>query len=124
MAAAFYNALTGTHNADSAGTYVEKPGQTLLERKLERPGKSFVVDAMNEIGINIEANKSTQLTKDMLENYDAVISMAGTRYTPKWLAEAPNYTYWKIQDPLARSYAITARTRDTIKQKIEDFIGL
>lgn len=93
MATAFYNSFTRSDLADSAGTHVEKPGQISRERKLERSGKSFVVDVMNEVGIDLGANICTQLTPEMLANYDKVISMAGKRYSPTWLANAPNYTY-------------------------------
>lgn len=118
MAAAFYNQLTQTKDADSAGIHVEKPGQTLQERKKERPGRSFVVDAMHEIGIDVSSAVSTQLTKEMLSQYESVINMAGKRFTPKWLAEAPNYTYWQVDDPRGRNHEVTVRARDAVKQRV------
>jgi protein-tyrosine-phosphatase len=123
MAVMIYNKLKSGHGADSAGTHVEKPGQTLLERKKELPGKSFVVDVMKDIGIDVSSNVSTQLTQDMLSKYDVVVSMAGKRYIPVWLAKAPNYIYWKITDPMGRSHVATATARDAIYKKISESIG-
>ena len=122
MAAAFYNQLTNTKDADSAGTHVENPGQTLLERKLWRPGHSFVVDVMAESGIDVTKSVSTQLNPDMLKKYGLIVSMAGKRYTPKWLADSPNYMFWKIRDPMGRSHDATARARDIVKKNIEELI--
>lgn len=121
MAEAIFNKLTNSHNADSAGTYVDDPGETLEQRK-KRIGKSYAVDVMNDNGFSANEKKQTQLTKEMLLNYDMVISMAGKRYTPTWLAAAPNYTYWKISDPGARSYKVTDKTRVLIEKKIREII--
>lgn len=123
MAAAFYNKQTNTHDADSMGTHVEKSGQTLLARKLERPDKSFVVDVMKEVGINIEQRVSTQLTKEVLSKYDLIINMAGKHYTPKWLSNAPNYVYWKVRDPMGRSRSITAGAREKVFKKVQELIA-
>lgn len=123
MATAFYNKLSSTHDADSAGTHVEKPGQSLLERKQERNGQSFVIDAMADTGIDISHAVRTQLTRDMVEKYDLVINMSGKLYTPKWLAEMPNYTYWKVTDPAGRNLKVTITARNIIKQKVTDLLN-
>ena len=121
MAEAIYNRLTSSRDADSAGTYVERPGETLIARK-KRIGISYAVDVLTNSGYNVENLEQTQLTKEMLDKYDRVISMAGKRYTPKWLADAPNYVYWKIEDPGARAYTITDKTRKLIEAKIQEII--
>lgn len=121
MAEALYNQLTLSHNAESAGTYVEQPDETLGQRK-KRIGKSFVVDVMNAYGLPIDSKKQTQLTKEMLKKYDLVVNMSAKRYTPAWLSSAPNYTYWKIRDPKARGYNVTAMTRKLIERKVREII--
>jgi arsenate reductase len=122
MAAAFYNKLSGTNNAESAGTHVWKPGQTLLERKHELKGKSYIVDVMAEEGIDVSNAVQTQLTKDMLKNYDLVVNMAGVKYTPKWLKDSPNYEFWKVRDAMGRNHQVTVRARDAVKQKVTDLL--
>jgi protein-tyrosine-phosphatase len=98
MAASFYNHLTGTKNANSAGTEVEMPGETLGERR-KRRGGTFVITAMADEGIDVSDNIATQLTPKMLENYDVIISMADEKYTPVWLSNNPRYVSWVIEDP-------------------------
>jgi protein-tyrosine-phosphatase len=121
MAEAIYNKLTNTQDADSAGTHAEKPGETLGDRK-KRIGGSYLVDLMTDKGYDVGRKVQTQLTKGMLEEYNLVINMAGKRYTPSWLSSAPNYAYWKIQDPTGRSYEITERIMIQIEAKIKEMI--
>lgn len=118
MAEAIYNRLTSSQDASSAGTHAEKPGETLGDRK-NRIGGSFLVDLMTDKGYKIKGKTQTQLTKEMPGEYDVVISMAAKRFTPKWLSSAPNYVYWKIQDPKGRSYEITNRIMLQIEEKIK-----
>ncbi len=122
MAEAFYNSLTKTTDAKSAGTYADNLGQTLGERKKQRPGKSFVVDVMKESDIDISGAVIKQISKDDLNKYDLLVSMAGKKYTPKWLSSSPKYVYWKIRDPMGRSHDLTAKARDIVKQHVEDLI--
>ena len=122
MAEAIYNKLTETQDADSAGTHVEIPGETLADRK-KRVGRSNAVDVMNDFGLNPNDKQQTQLTKDMLNKYDLVVSMSGKRYTPKWLSSSPNYVYWKINDPNGVPYETTNRTRELIEQKVREIIN-
>lgn len=122
MAEAIYNKLTASTDANSAGTHVEKPGETLGDRK-RRIGGSFLVDLMTDEGYGVNQKVQTQLTKEMLKDYDVVISMAGKRYTPVWLSSALNYVYWKVQDPKGRSYEITKRIMRQIEQRICQLIS-
>lgn len=122
MAEMIYNKLTESNDADSAGTHAEKPGETLGQRK-KRIGKSFVVDVMKDNNMSVENKKQTQVTKSMLEKYDLVIGMGAKRYTPKWLADSPNYIYWKIRDPKAQGYSTTNNTRLSIERKIKELIA-
>lgn len=122
MAKAFYNHFTKTNDAESAGTNVQHEGQTLLERRKERPGASFVVNVMKEVDIDISQSVTTQLARSDLSKYDLIVNMSGKKYTPKWLAEAPNYLYWKIRDPMGRNHNVTVRARDIIRKNVEDLI--
>jgi len=122
MAEAIYRDLTSSNDADSAGTHAEQSGETLGQRR-KRIGKSYVVDVMNDHNLPIENKKQTQLTKDMLKDYDLVVGMAAKKYTPRWLAESPNYVYWKIRDPKARGYSTTNNTMKTIEKKIKELLA-
>ncbi len=122
MAEAIYNNLTNSNNAESAGTHVDKPGETLGQRK-KRIGASLVVDVMNDVNMSIDNNKRKQLTKDMLKHYDRIINMSPKKYTPTWLAKSPNYVYWKIRDPMSRGYTTTDNTRKTIENNVKRLLA-
>ena len=122
MAEAWYNLLTETRDAESAGTHVDEPGQTLAERKIEHPGASFTVDVMNDAGVDVSSAYRTSVTPELIKNYDLVVNMAAEKYTPKWLSSAPNYVFWEISDPMGHSYERTANVRDEIKQRVEELI--
>jgi protein-tyrosine-phosphatase len=118
MAEAIYNRLTNSTDASSAGTRVDGENETLSEFAKRPEVTSFTLDVMRDDGYNLEDKRQTQLTQNMLGNYDLVVSMAGKRYTPQWLANSPNYEYWKISDPKGRSYAVTKHTKDEVERKV------
>jgi protein-tyrosine-phosphatase len=125
MARAFYNQLTGTLNADSAGTDVDHPGQTIEERKEERlaGGHNFyLLDVMNEVGIDISKAKRTQLTEPMLAHYDKIVSIAEKEESPEWLLSTPGVIYWDIEDPRGQDFAANAMTRDLVRKKVIDLV--
>lgn len=121
MAKAYYNHLTHSTDAESAGTEVELPGETLGERRSRR-GRTHVIDSMSEDGINISTHTKTQLTKEMLDKYDLIISMADHQYTPDWLMNHSRFRYWHIDDPGGKAIKDTNVARDAIKSKVLDLI--
>lgn len=78
---------------------------------------------MNDNNMSIESKTQTQLAKNMLKSYDAIIGMAAKRYTPKWLTDSPKYTYRKIRDPKARGYSTTNNTRLKIEAKVQELVS-
>lgn len=96
MAEAIYNRLTKSNDASSAGTHVEGVGMTLSEFNAVPGVSSSTIEVMNDAGYQIGNRRQTQLTKDMIAQYDLIIGMAAKRYTPSWLSRAPHYRYWKI----------------------------
>ena len=63
-------------HAGSAGTRVEKPGETIAERTVYSDGAKNVVASLNEEGIDITGSTRTQIEPEMLDQYDKVIVMA------------------------------------------------
>lgn len=122
MAEKIYNTLTYSKDATSAGTQVLSEGETLAARK-KRVGSSFTIDVMNDNNLPIGNQMQKQLTPAMIDNADLVISMAGKKYTPKWLSTSPKYIYWKIRDPKARSYNVTDKTRIRVESEIKKFLA-
>jgi protein-tyrosine-phosphatase len=123
IAEAIYNRLTNSSNARSAGTHVDGDSETLAQFSQRPEVSSYTLDVMRDAGYDLEDNQQNQLTQDMIKNYDVIISMAAKRYTPQWLANAPNYVYWKITDPKGRSYAVTKHAKDEVEQKVRELIA-
>ena len=122
MAEAIYNRLTNSTDASSAGTQVEGVGETIGEFNNRPEVTSFTLDVMHDAGFDIRDKIQTQLTQDMLTHYDRVINMAAKEFTPLWLSTAPNYTYWKIDDPAGVSYEVTASAKKLIEGRIRELI--
>lgn len=123
MAAELYNKLTGTQDAESAGTQVKHPGKTLSERR-NRRGGTYVIDVMKEDeGIDVAENVRTQFVEDMLDSYDKVISMAHPEYTPEWLSNHPNFIYWEVTDPMDHGADATRKAKQEIEGKIKELIN-
>ncbi len=123
MAAALYNHMTGTQDADSAGTGVDHPGETLGERR-ERVGRTYVIEVMQQKeGIDISASESTPVTPDMLSKYDIVISMAQKEHTPDWLANHPTYHFWDVADPGGKDYDATITALAAVKRHVLAFVA-
>lgn len=122
MAEAIYNRLTKSNDASSAGTVVEGAGETLEEFGKHPNITSFTIEVMRDTGYDVRDKVQTQLTEDMLAQYDQIVSMAAKQYTPAWLANASNYVYWDVDDPAGRSYDITKDAKNEIEQRVKELI--
>jgi protein-tyrosine-phosphatase len=122
MAAELYNKMTGTNDASSAGTEVSRPGKTLQERRSRRGG-TFVIDVMQDEGVDVSRNIRTQLTEGMLDEYDLIINMAQPEYTPAWLKNHSKYTYWFIEDPGGKGLEASRRAKEEIKDRLKALLA-
>ncbi len=114
MAEAFYNEMTDTNDAISAGTAAE-----------EKPQPSpRAIQAMKEVGIAIEGNASTQLTDEMVEHADKII-LFPTNYTPSHLPKLDKVEEWDVIDPgyhTDQGMPLVYEVRDEIKRRVEKLI--
>ena len=130
MAQAFYNHFTKTQNADSAGVNAEKYPTakipTVADFDAHLVAKNLdplaVIDLMREKGIEVGASQRTQLTKDMLRDYDLVINIANRNQTPDWL-KGDNVVWWKIEDPHAESRELAELACDEIEKRVKKLIS-
>jgi protein-tyrosine-phosphatase len=124
MAKAFYNQITSSDDADAAGTTVNEAGQTLLERKATSTSKNFfVLDVMDERGIDMSNFTRMPIGRDVLSKYDRIISMALKEDTPTWLLESPKYTYWHVTDPRGQDLVRTREVRDEIEARVRSLMN-
>ena len=112
-AEALYNHIY-PNQASSAGTAVDIPGQKLRDR----PGARNVVKSMKKIGIDIANRELTQLTEEMLNDFDEVVVMAEPDTIPNYLKENPKFVFWDVDDMKGKDLEETIKLRDQIKQLI------
>ena len=108
MAKGFFNALSSSKSADSAGikpeTYVEP----------------FAIKVMNEVGIDISYYKPKKLTFEMNDRFDVIVTMGcidGCPLTPQKKTIA-----WTIEDPKGKSLDKYREVRDSIRNHVEKLI--
>lgn len=117
-AMALFNKYHPGSHADSAGTNVEKPGETIAERAEYSDGAKHVLICLQEEGLDISHSVRTPVTPEMLDHYDRIINMAEPEKTPDWLRDHPNYEYWEIEDPRYKSLEETVKMQRLIKEKV------
>ena len=130
MAQAFYNHFTKTQNADSVGVNAEKYPTakipTVADFDAHLVAKNLdplaVIDLMREKGIEVGTSQRTQLTKDMLSDYDLVVNIANRNQTPDWL-KGDNVVWWKIEDPHAESRELAELACDEIEKRVKQLIS-
>ena len=110
MAEAFFNRMVeGKAVGFSAGTQITETINPL------------VVEAMQEIGIDISREKPKLLTLDMMDRADKVITM-GCGVEGVCPASFIPTEDWKLEDPAGKPIEIVRRIRDEIKLKVEKLI--
>jgi len=110
MAAAFFNRLADPARADavSAGT---QPGERL---------HPAVVEAMNEVGIDLSAHTPRRLTDDMTSAADLLVTMGCGDACPY----VPGLTTvdWPLQDPKGQPIEVVRRIRDDVRERVRALV--
>jgi arsenate reductase len=108
MAKGFFNTLSSSKSADSAGM------------RPEDHVEPSAIKVMNEVGINISHYKPKKLTFEMNDLFDVIVTMGcfdGCPLTPQEKTIA-----WKIEDPKGQSLDKYREVRDTIRNYVEKLI--
>jgi arsenate reductase len=103
--ALFERAAVGAHTARSAGT---QPGLAVHPEVLE---------AMNEVGIDLSGRTPHQLSQADAEWADVVVTMGCGDECP--YIPGKRYIDWELEDPKGRPLEEVRRTRDEIAQRVE-----
>lgn len=124
MAEALYNAITAGEPAGSAGYEVDKEGQLLIERAAQ-PGSETgkVIEAMNELGIDVSRYIRNQTTPELLAKYDKIIAILEPHETPDDLKDNPKVEFWVLPDPKGEGLESIRKSRDEIKIKVEELVS-
>ena len=110
IAEAFFNKLSKTGKATSAGT---RPAPAV---------NPLAVLIMKEVGIDISKAKPKILTFEMIDTADKVITMGcGVgNVCPGAIVEAED---WKIEDPNGKSIEKVREIRNVIQKKVEKLVS-
>jgi len=118
MAAALFTKYSGI-KAFSAGTKVlENENQKIKEIPLAEP----VIRFMKKEGINVVENTRTQLTLEMIPEFDKVIVMAEPETIPEYLSKSDKVEFWNIKDPKGMDDEGYKKIISQIKSKLKQFI--
>lgn len=118
VAEEFYRKLNLGETA-SAGTIVDIPGQVLRDRD----GSGNMISAMSEVGIDISGNLRTQVTPEMLDEYEKIVVMAEPEIVPDYLKENSKVETWEIEDTKVMSLNKAREIRDEIKRRVNELGG-
>jgi arsenate reductase len=107
--ALFRRAAEGRHEARSAGT---TPGERVHPE---------VVEAMNELGIDLADRKPKLLSREDAEWADVVVTMGCGDECP--YIPGKRYLDWDLEDPKGQSLEAVRATRDEIERRIEALVA-
>ncbi len=128
FAQGFYNHITNTKNADSAGVNPEAywdEAKTLAELEAIydnlKPDNITTTATMAEVGVDVSDHKRTQLNEELLADYDLVVNIAQRSQTPDWL-KGENIVWWDVADPRGESWEKNRTAREQIKKRVEALV--
>jgi arsenate reductase len=107
--ALFTRAAADHHEARSAGT---EPGERVHPE---------VIEAMNELGIDLAARVPRKLSTDDSLWADIVVTMGCGDKCP--YVPGVRYLDWELEDPKGRPLEEVRRTRDEIERRVIELIG-
>jgi arsenate reductase (thioredoxin) len=108
-AALFERAAAGRHRALSAGT---TPAQRVHPE---------VVEVMRELGIDLADRVPQQLTRELAERADVVITMGCGDECP--YIPGKRYVDWDLEDPKGRPLDEVRATRDDIARRVDALVS-
>jgi arsenate reductase (thioredoxin) len=80
-----------------------------------------VVEAMNEIGIDISAGRPKGLEDGMVREADVVITMGCGDACP--IYPGKRYEDWELEDPAGKDLETVGRIRDEISKRVDSLVG-
>lgn len=125
MAEAFFKQLTnGKHPVQSAGIEAMGSDGTNLDGMLlkDRASSKYVVNSLQEVGIDVSNNRIKKLTPEMVVNATNIFILVKPETVPDFLKNSSNVAYWDIVDPDEQTLEFHRQTRDRIKELVKIFL--
>lgn len=115
MAEGYYNHLTQTHDATSAGIDPSTPA-----KYPQLP--DYICEIMAEEGIDVSHQQVKLITEHMTREAEEVFVMCPRESCPDYLVQSNKVTYWQIEDPFETNSDKLRKIRDQIKKKIRSIL--
>jgi len=80
-----------------------------------------VVEAMEEIGIDISAERPKKLEEEMVRVSDVVITMGCGDACP--IYPGKRYEDWELEDPAGKDLETVRRIRDEIAERVDELVS-
>ena len=80
-----------------------------------------VIEAMNEVGIDISAERPKKLETEMVRESDVVITMGCGDACP--IFPGKRYEDWDLEDPSGKDLDTVRRIRDEIAERIDGLVA-
>jgi arsenate reductase len=109
-AALFERSAQGRHSALSAGSQADPDGHVHPK----------VVQVMRELGIDLSDRRPQQLSRQLAEQADVVVTMGCGDSCPYILGK--RYIDWELPDPKGRPIEEVRATRDDIARRVEQLV--
>jgi len=104
--ALFERVVQGRHESRSAGT---RPAEAVHK---------VVLDAMQEVGIDVSQHRPQKLSDDLARWADVVVTMGCGDECP--YIPGKRYIDWDLPDPAGKPLAEVRKTRDEIGRRVSD----
>ena len=115
IAEAIFNRLS-RNRATSAGLEVGIEGsEGSVINKLD-------ISVMNEIGYDLSGYFRKQLTRELTDNADVIVSMVDVKHISNYLNKSKRVIYWDIAASRNSSHKSEVITRDKIKKKVVQLV--
>ncbi len=116
----WFNQKSKDIKAISAGTKFDGESKSLFDLL---PQTQFIVDVMQEEGIDVAHHKRRLVTPEMVANAYMVVDMAEPETVPAFVTSHPRHIVWTIDDPKGRSLEEHVRIKGEIKEKVLELLN-
>lgn len=117
MAEAYYNALTGTHDASSAGVDL---ANSVKGENLSVP--ELVIEVMREDGYDLTAARRKALTPDMVAAVDRVVVITD-HPMPDYVEQSGKVIRWAdIPDAVRTPVEFHRKVRDMVRERVKTLL--
>ncbi len=114
IAEGFFNHYSISHRATSCGTSAERYSSSVVS------DFAHISDSMNEIGIDISNQKPKQISRELVDGAQKIISMS-QESLPDYV-NGKDVFYWNVQDPASTSYDFHCEVRDEIGERVKGLL--